>query len=189
MAGMPPVQEPSQSLNSPGRYGAGAIAFHWLMFILVVAVGVLGLLHDSWPKRTQAFWINIHALTGLLLWFTVMARLWWRRRHAPPALMENIGAISRRLSGPIHFALYALMLIIPIIGIVTFVYHGRAFDFGIFRIDFGIRSNRSVFHPTEDWHGYLAYALFGIAGFHALAALWHQFVLRDGLLKRMWPSA
>jgi cytochrome b561 len=103
--------------------------------------------------------------------------------------MENISLISRRLSGAVHLALYALMLITPIIGIVTFVYHGRAFDFGFFRIDFGIRSNRSVFHPTEDWHGYLAYALFGIAGFHASAALWHQFVLRDGLLSRMWPRA
>ena len=106
-----------------------------------------------------------------------------RRRHR----WLNIGAISRRLSGPVHFALYALMFITPIVGIVTFVYHGRAFDFGLFRIDFGIRSNRSVFHPTEDWHGYLAYALFGLAGFHALTALWHQFVLRDGLLSRMWP--
>jgi cytochrome b561 len=184
---MPPTQEPSRSLESAGRYGAAAIAFHWLMFILVVGVGVLGLLHDSWPKRTQGFWINIHALAGLGLWFTLIARLGWRWRHAPPTPMENMGAISRRLSGAVHFGLYALLLITPIIGIVTFVYHGRAFDFGLFRVDFGIRSNRSVFHPTEDWHGYLAYALFGIAGFHALAALWHQFVLRDGLLSRMWP--
>ena len=187
MARMTPAQELSPSLNSPARYGTGAIAFHWLMFILVDGVGTLGLLHDSWPKRTQAFWINIHALAGLVLWFTVMARLWWRAQHAPPAPMEKLSAISRRLLGPAHFALYALMLITPIIGIVTFVYHGRAFDFGIFRIDFGIRSNRSIFHPTEEWHGYLAYALFGLAGFHALVALWHQFVLRDGLLSRMWP--
>jgi cytochrome b561 len=186
---MPPTQEPSRSFESAGRYGAAAIAFHWLMFILVVGVGVLGLLHDSWPKRTQGFWINIHALAGLGLWFTLIARLGWRWRHAPPTPMENMGAISRRLSGAVHFGLYALLLITPIIGIVTFVYHGRAFEFGFFRVDFGIRSNRSVFHPTEDWHGYLAYGLFGVAGLHAVAALWHQFVLRDGLISRMWPRA
>jgi superoxide oxidase len=186
---MPSAQKTSPSSESAARYGAGAIAFHWLMFILVVSVGALGLLHDSWPKRTQAFWINIHALAGLTLWSALIARLWWRWRHAPPAPMVNIGAISRRLSGPVHFALYALMFITPLVGIVTFVYHGRAFDFGFFRVDFGIRSNRSVFHPTEDWHGYLAYALFGLAGLHALTALWHQFVLRNGLLSRMWPRA
>jgi len=87
-----------------------------------------------------------------------------------------------------HFALYALLFVTPIVGIITFVYHGRVFDFGIFNIDFGIKSNRAVFHPTEDWHGYLAYALFALAGLHALAALWHQFIVRDGLLGRMWPS-
>jgi cytochrome b561 len=60
------------------------------------------------------------------------------------------------------------------------------FDFGLFQLDFGIKKNRAIFHPTEDIHGYLAYALFGLAGLHALAALWHQFVLHDGVLRRMW---
>ncbi len=180
--------ESSQPLPSTGRYGSGAIAFHWTMFVLVVVVGILGLLHDSWPHRTQAFWINIHALLGLLLWFALIARFWWRSRHAPPALPTDMAAFSRRLSSPVHLALYALMFVIPIIGIVTFVYHGRIFNFGFFQLDPGIKSNRAIFHPTEDLHGYLAYALFALASLHALAALWHQFYLRDRVLARMWPA-
>jgi cytochrome b561 len=168
-------------------YGTGAIAFHWAMFLLVVVVGVLGLLHDDWPKATQGFWINLHALLGLLLWFTLIARLFWRIRHAPPALPEDVGDLSRRLSGPVHWALYALMFSIPIVGVVTFVYHGRIFDFGIFHVDFGVKKNPAIFGPTEDIHGYLAYALFALAGLHALAALWHRFYLRNGVLGRMWP--
>jgi len=186
---MPARSEISQPPASIERYGSGAVAFHWTMFLLVVCVGVLGLLHDSWPKQTQRFWINIHALLGLLLWFVLIARLGWRSRHTPPPPMENSGRLSRRLAEPVHFALYALMFVTPIVGLVTFVYHGRILDFGLFHIDFGIRSNRAIFHPTENLHGYLAYALFGLAGLHALAALWRQFVLRDGLLARMWPKA
>jgi cytochrome b561 len=174
--------------NTFNRYGSGAIAFHWIMFVLVICVGVLGLLHDSWPKQTQRFWINIHAIIGLALWFALIARFWWRRRHQPPALMESVGALSRRAAALVHFGLYVLLFITPIIGIITFVYHGRVLDFGIFKIDFGIKSNRAIFHPTEDLHGYLAYALFALAGIHALAALWHQFILRDRLLDRMWPA-
>ena len=56
--------------NGTGRYEARAIAIHWVMALLIVGVGILGLLHDSWPKRTQAFWINIHALLGLLVWLS-----------------------------------------------------------------------------------------------------------------------
>jgi len=171
------------------RYGSGAIAFHWVMVLLIVVVGILGLLHDSWPKRTQSFWINIHALIGLLVWLLVIARFWWRRRHPPPSLPPGIGALARRLSAPVHRLLYALIFAIPIIGMVTFIWHGRALDFGLFQLNFGIRSNRAIFHPTEDVHGYLAYALFALAGTHALAALWHHFIRRDGVLKRMWPKS
>jgi cytochrome b561 len=170
------------------RYGSGAIAFHWMMFLLVVCVGILGLLHDSWPKQTQKFWINIHALLGLLLWFVLIARFWWRTRHRPPAPPAGQGALSLRFLGAMHIALYALLFVTPIVGLITFVYHGRILDLGLLRIDFGIKSNRAIFHPTEDLHGYLAYALFGLAALHALAALWHQFILRDGLLARMWPK-
>jgi cytochrome b561 len=85
--------------------------------------------------------------------------------------------------------MYLLMLIIPIVGIVTFIWHGRAFNFGLFQLDFGVRSNRAIFHPSENIHGYLAYALFGLVGLHVLAALWHHFIRRDGVMRRMWPAA
>jgi cytochrome b561 len=173
--------------NRTVRYGSAAIAFHWLMFALVVCVGTLGLLHDSWPKTTQRFWINIHALLGLLLWLVLFARLGWRIRHPPPAPIETLGPFERRLAQFTHIVLYALLFAIPIIGIVTFIYHGRIFDFGLFQVNFAVASNRAIFHPTEEWHGYLAYALFALAGAHALTALWHQYVMRDGLLARIWP--
>ena len=176
------------SSDAVERYGTGAVVFHWTMFLLVVAVGILGLLHDSWPKRTQAFWINLHAMLGLLLWLTLMARFWWRILHRPPSLPSGVGDWSRRLSGPVHWALYALLFVTPIVGIVTFIWHGRIFDFGVFHLDFGVKSNRAVFHPTEDIHGYLAYAIFALAGVHAAAALWHHFFQRDGVLERMWPA-
>ena len=184
------TRQPSQSVAgtiAAERYGGGAVVFHWTMFLLVVVVGVLGLLHDTWPKRTQAFWINVHAMLGLLLWLMLIARLWWRRRHQPPVLPSGVGELSRRLSAPVHRSLYALMFITPIVGVVTFIWHGRIFDFGLFHLDFGVPSNRAVFRPTEDIHGYLAYALFALAGMHAAAALWHHFFLRNGLLGRMWP--
>jgi cytochrome b561 len=177
----------SPPLNHNDRYGAAAIAFHWGMFLLVVAVGVLGLLHDTWPKRTQAFWINLHAVIGLLLWLLLIARFWWRMRNPPPDLPAEIGVVSRRLSRTVHWSLYALIFITPILGVVTFIWHGRRFDFGVFQVDFHVAKNRTVFEPTEDLHGYLAYVIFAIATVHAMAALWHHFVKHDGVLRRMWP--
>jgi len=182
------TEPPAPSLTNTNCYGTGAIAFHWAAALLVIGVGVLGLLHDTWPKRTQAYWINVHALTGLVLWTLVIARYGWRLAHPPPSLPANMGAFDRRLSLAAHLTMYALLFITPIIGIVTFIWHGRVFNFGLFQVDFGIARNRAVFAPTEDLHGYLAYGLFGVAAVHILAALWHHFVRRDGFLRRMWPA-
>jgi cytochrome b561 len=104
-----------------------------------------------------------------------------------PALPPNVGKLSSCLSACVHGLLYALLFVIPILGIVTFIWHGRVFDFGLFRLNFGVKPNRSIFHPTEDVHGYPAYVLFALAGVHALAALWHHFIRGDGVLRRMWP--
>jgi cytochrome b561 len=179
--------ESSKPLSPETRYGNTAIAFHWAVFVLVVIVGTLGLLHDDWPRTTQSYWINLHALLGLFLWAVLIARVGWRVTHAPPLLPNNADSLARRFSAPVHFALYGLLFVAPILGFVTFIYHGRIFDFGFFHVDFGIKKNRAVFAPTEDLHGYLAYALFALAGLHAAPALWHQFYLRDGVLLRMWP--
>ena len=180
--------ETARPLTTGARYSLPAMIFHWAMFVLVVIVGVLGLLHDSWPDATQSFWINVHALLGILLWLTLISRWVWRMQRPPPPLPAGTGWLSLRLASPVHWALYALMFVTPILGFITFVYHGRVFDLGMFRVDLGIPKNKAVFHPTEDIHGYLAYALFGLAGLHALAALWHRFWLHDGVLARMWPS-
>jgi cytochrome b561 len=180
--------DPPIASNTAERYGSGAIVFHWVMFLLFIVVGSLGLLHDSWPKRTHVFWINVHAVLGLLLWLTLIARFSWRMLNVPPALPSDVGTSSRRLSIPVHLGLYALMFITPIVGVVTFIWHGRIFDFGLFQIDFGVRADRTIVESTEDIHGYLAYALFALAGIHTVAALWHQFILRDRVLGRMWPG-
>ena len=67
-------------------------------------------------------------------------------------------------------------------------WHARVFDFGFFKLDFGIANNKAVYDPMEQVHKNLAFLLIGLVVLHALAALWHQFIKRDGLLWRMWPG-
>jgi cytochrome b561 len=169
------------------RYGSWAITLHWLLFVLVVVVGTLGLLHDSWPKRSQAFWINIHALIGLTLWILLILRFVGRLKYPPPPPAADMSTAMHRAARVVHLSLYVLLFVIPIFGIVTFIWHGRSLDLGMAQLNFGVAKNRAIFEPTEDIHGYLAYCVFALAGAHAAAALWHQFIKHDGVLRRMWP--
>jgi cytochrome b561 len=74
---------------------------------------VLGLLHDSWRRRSQTFLMNLHALIGLLVWALIvihlLAALWhqfvWRdlllQRMWPAAAPGRAAARSRiRASRP-----------------------------------------------------------------------------------------
>jgi cytochrome b561 len=172
--------------DNAGRYGSRAIALHWLLALLVIGVGTLGLLHDSWPKGSQSFWINVHALAGLLLWVLLLWRFGLRLKQPPPPLPADFSVAAKRLALTVHLLLYALLFITPIIGMVTFIWHGRMLDFGFYRLNFGVAKDRGIFEPTEDIHGYLAYAIFALAALHIFAALWHHFLKRDGILQRMW---
>ena len=134
------------------------------------------------------FWINIHVQVGLLILVLLIARIWWRRTHTPPQLPPEVGEISRRVSNPAHLLIYALMLLTPLVGIVALVWHARAFDFGLFSIDFGVKANRPVYERAEDIHLWLTYGLFGLVAVHSVAALWHHFVSRNTVLLRMLPT-
>ena len=107
------------------RYGSTAVAFHWAVAALVVFLGALGLLFDDIPKESRPFWINVHGCVGLVYFALVIARLLWRTSHKPPDLPPDIGEFDRRFSLAAHHLLYVLMVLIPIFGIVAFVWHGR----------------------------------------------------------------
>jgi cytochrome b561 len=169
-------------------YTPVAVSLHWIMAALILFAGIFGLLLDDWPRATRMFWINIHVQVGLLILVLLIARIWWRRTHTPPQLPPEVGEISRRVSNPAHLLIYALMLLTPLVGIVALVWHARAFDFGLFSIDFGVKANRPVYERAEDIHLWLTYGLFGLIAVHSVAALWHHFVSRNTVLLRMLPA-
>jgi cytochrome b561 len=179
------VTTPATSIR---RYTPTAVSLHWIMAALILFSAALGLLLDDWPKASKLFWIDIHAQVGLLVLALLLARIWWRRTHTPPELPAEVSEISRRVSHPAHLLIYAVMLITPLVGIVAFVWHARVFDFGLFTIDFGVKSNGPVYHQAEDIHLWLTYGLLALVTGHAVAALWHHFVSRDTVLLRMLPA-
>jgi len=171
------------------RYSPLAMTLHWVMAALILFAVVHGLLLDAWPRDSKVASINIHAQSGVLVLVLLMARIWWRRRHAPPPLPPQVSEFSRRAAHPVHMLIYVLMLVVPLVGIVAFVWHARVLDFGLFAISFGVKSNGAVYHPAEDIHLWLTYTLLALVGGHAAAALWHHFISRDTVLRRMLPGS
>jgi len=168
-------------------YDTVAIIFHWaIAFLILVAFG-LGLTVDDFPKTWSGAVVNVHALIGLSVLILSFARLGWRLFHIPPELPPSIGRITRRVSSVLHFALYCLMILVPLIGVPTLLFRGRGLDFGLFEIISPFGRTPEIYRPLTTLHEFAAYALIGLAAGHVLAAFYHQFVRRDGVLRRMLP--
>ena len=89
-----------------------------------------------------------------------------------------------------HYALYALLVAVPISGIVLQFARGDALPlFGLAEIPSPWVANRTYARSVKEVHEVLANALVILAAFHAAAALVHHWIFRDRTLVRMLPHA
>ena len=180
---------PSASIGP--RYGAMAIALHWVLGIALLAQIAFGFLLDEIAARgtpARSATINMHKSFGLVLGAAILARLGWRLLHRPPALPDTMRGWQRRAALIGHRALYACMLAMPLSGYVAsnFSRHGIKL-FGVTLAPWGpdIPAVYAFFNGVHIGTAFLFCAL--IAG-HVAFALKHALIDRDGVFGRMWPS-
>ncbi len=179
------------SLGQPARdqaYGPVARTLHWLVFFLVAGQILIGwTMPHIRPGVPQEGLVGWHLSIGALLMLVVVVRIAWRLvRPAPPAQMAGW---ERVLAALTHLALYALLIVIPVLGWAAagfFGYHLRLF--GLIPLPAIADHTMRWAHEAGDVHDLLTNVLLGVVGLHVLAALWHYFVRRDGVLQRMLPG-
>jgi cytochrome b561 len=164
------------------KYDTTTIVSHWSTTALVVALWIIGQTADWTPRgaiRTD-YW-SIHVVLGFALAVVLTWRILWRAlrgRRLPP----SDSGILRLLAEAAHYALYAFLLIVVILGVVNaFVRGYNLFDL----IHVPQIGDAALRKPVTHWHGLAANVLLGLAFLHALAALAHHYVLKDDVLRRM----
>jgi cytochrome b561 len=180
----------SNTSTQHDRYDAVTIGFHWVTALFVVAMFATGALREYAPRAWHLFWIEgIHISIGIAFAAVLIGRLVWRliggRRLAAAAT-----DVTGRLSKLVHWLLYLLLAAQVALGFSLRWLQGEDFSFfGLFSIPSLLARDRALAHTIEDWHNWSAWALVILAGGHAAAALFHRYVLRDGVLRRMLPLA
>ena len=176
--------------NSSKGYGAIPQAVHWLTVILVAVAWILGLFGDDLPKGAPraAGWL-VHIYAGVAVITLLVLRLAWNLFNPPPsAAPTTLGAWSVRLGKVAHYLLYALLIAVPVVGIVLQFARGDAIPiFGLVEIASPWVKDRAFSGSVKEVHEVLAHTLVVVAGFHAAAALIHHWILRDRTLVRMLP--
>jgi cytochrome b561 len=181
-----------QLANSPSRYGALPQLIHWLTALFVIAGWLLGTFMDDIPKGPpRAFGLLTHMTLGQCVFAFVIVRLIWRYTNPPPPPEQTrygkLLEIGATLS---HYALYALLLAVPILGVVVQLKRSNPlpiFGFGEFASPWP--ADRATARTILGIHEFCADALLILAGAHAVAALVHHYAFRDRTLVRMLPGA
>ena len=174
-------------LNSP--YSWSARSFHWLSAILVLVTFILS---EGGPESrifsdTNRTTLTIHESLGTAVFILTVIRLIWRafdRQPSPvpmPAWMHLASILT-------HWVLFGLLVLVPVTAIAGSWLEGHALSLYIFG-DYGspIGSSALIGKAILGIHPLLGDAIIWIAGLHAAAALFHHFILKDGVLKAMLP--
>ena len=146
-------------------YSRPQIALHWSVALLVAYNYLFGEAaadaFDHLLEGGAASGTPLHVWIGLTVLALVVLRLILRATQGAPAAEPGL---QGQLASWGHRLLYVLLLAVPVGGAVAW---------------FGLNED------VGDIHGAAANALMILAGLHALVALGHHFVLKDGVLMRM----
>ncbi len=169
------------------RYNPISVVFHWLMAAIIVATWSIAIVVSDMPlspaRITGYSW---HKWLGVTVFFLVLLRLVWRATHPAPQLEIKMPVWQERAMQLTHFALYLLMIVIPLVGWLMSSAKGYTVNyFGLFELPDLLSKDKALGHQLKDLHEYLADVLVALVCLHVLAALKHQFIDRDGLLSRM----
>lgn len=165
------------------KWPAVSRIFHWVSAILLLITWILMLLYGIDEDK---FYISLHKAFGVSLLFWMLARVISRIiiKAPAPAPMPKWQILASKIT---HFLLYALLIAMPIAGLLMSIYGGRPVDmFGIFEIPVFVTPNRSSARFYNDIHTDILWPLIiAFTLLHIGAALYHQFIKKDNLIQRI----
>ena len=174
--------------NTMTSYGSVTKFFHWLIFLLLFFMIIYGFFLDDFPKSYQPLTYNIHKLIGLLILVLMIMRGTWALFNVKPPLPFNISTWQRWAERSVHLALYFFVFAMPLAGWIGSSAAGRLPHLGPYALALKVPQNKSLVETSFYLHNKIAFVLIALFCIHAGAALYHQFVRKDDILKRMLPT-
>jgi len=167
------------------QYSKRLVIIHWLTLVLLIGAWLLGSnLADATDlsKATLAGYL-VHGLVGTTILLLTITRLFRRIKDgAPPAAGK---AFMDKTAISIHYVLYAVLLLLPTSGVLTIITSnaGKALLSGDANLLPKADGYDHVF--AHEIHEALVTLLIVLVALHLLGAIKHQFIMKDGLMRRM----
>ncbi len=171
------------------QYSSLAKALHWAVAVIVIGLVPVGLIMadlDEGPLQDRLFLLHESFGVILLALMILRAATRWRGRPAPYPGLEPW---ERRVSTGVHHALFALLLVTPIIGWLALSAYGLGPSFfGLAELPHLLPKDEPLSKILFPIHETCALLIVGLATLHIAGALRHALVKHDDLVWRMLPA-
>ncbi len=175
-------------------YAPAARHFHWLtaaaVFVMVplgLAMSYRGNTLNLWDGLTNGLY-STHKLLGFLVLWLVVSRLLYRLLRGAPPDEPTLLWWQKAASHLVHWLLYGLLLVVPVLGWTGVSLYPSLDIFGLFKLPALLAPNEALAGRVLNLHGWLAILMSLLVASHIGAALYHHVIRRDGVLRRMLPG-
>ena len=176
--------------NSLGKYPATAKWLHWLVGVIVIIMLIFGRTLEALPLDERAQMIMGHSGLGTLVLLLMVVRWTYRLNNEPPGPTSNMSQLQTRLSKLMHWALYTLLIVQPVLGILQAMYIAdyEIVAFGLINYSSFVTNDTGMARTFHILHSLNAIILSVLVLGHIGAGLYHHFMQHDNVLRRMWPT-
>lgn len=180
-------------MSSSSQYNPVLVALHWLMALGFIAMLTSGFILEygslEGPIKGQFYFL--HKSGGFLLIIAFVLRVLTRALTHIPPMPQNFAKLEILAAKAGHFALYALMIALPMTGWVMVSTStsstGTSF-FGLFEWPHlpGLTGEKDIGKTARAFHAYVAFGICGVLVAHIGAVIKHAIADHTNLLKRIW---
>ncbi|KWU48112.1 cytochrome b [Pseudomonas palleroniana] len=176
--------------NSDTRYSTMSIALHWVMVVLLAVVYACIEFRDVFPKGSggRALIVEMHFMFGLTIFVLVWLRLFARALGVAPKIVPTPPPWQAALATLMHVALYVFMIGTPILGWLIVSAQGHSVMFYGIELPPLIGENKDLAKQIKEWHELSGTVGYWLIGLHALAGIYHHYIVRDNTALRMMPG-
>ncbi|MBE9603252.1 cytochrome b [Acetobacteraceae bacterium H6797] len=167
------------------RYPRTIVLLHWLTALLIIAAYVT----SEGGRRMRADPAMLHFALGLSVLVLTVPRLIARFTQRLPGPTRQTPPLMAKAAGLGHALLYLLLIGLPLTGWYSASRMGIALDWGFFSLPAIATATDGPAGIVAEIHETAGNVILYLAGAHALIAIWHHVVMRDGTLSRMSPHA
>ena len=178
------------TLHPDGQYSALAKWFHWLTVPLLGISLASGLVIRFMKDDAKMPFYALHESLGLIILALALARLAWRGLSRSPALPDHMPTRLRQAAAVVHHALYAALIIQPILGFLTtnaygFPLQGATAFLGFIDLPKFMEEAPALAGVLHWGHSLIGWAFPFLIAAHVGGAIYHHAIRRDGTLLRM----